>query len=673
VNRKLSAACILTILGLLSAAPALAAVKTVMVRVSVDSESPGYEGFRALDGNPESMWHSDCNYDQTRHPHQIVLDLGACYEIAGFGYLPRPGGGNGTIARYECWVSRSDKDFGKPVAAGTFARRDAENVVRFPAKVTGRYVRLRALSEVNGQRWTSIAELRLLVEGVQFRARESVVEEIPHPEEHLDEMESQFAAIQQTLGNRAHFAGVAAETYHSEALVHPADRDPADVVLRRTSALLADLKTMRPAPALNALEPLLRQLQSRNAKTAPGGTAARRALFEEACRLRRQIAFANPLLDFDKLLFIKRYRAVYDHMCDQFYGITAQPGGGICVLCDPFGPEPRLRDLLAGAVVQRGRLKGQRLAGGTIPSPRVFYDGGGNLTAPDHQGGSFLSPDVSYDGRSILFAFVECQGDKQHRHHTDPSRGHWAEGRCYHVFKVNADGSALEQLTDGTWNDFDPCWLPNGRIAFITERRGGYLRCGRVCPNYTLYDMAADGSDITALSFHETNEWQPSVTHDGRIIYTRWDYVDRFGCTAHHPWITTLDGRDSRALQGNFAPRNSRPDMELGLRAIPDSHKFVATAAPHHGLAFGSLVMIDPRVIDDDGILVGLDDEVLDDDPDVPITQYGPQHLTGAAQLAGPRLRRRGREPFQIGGERGLPRPEVYEAVGRRQFGVPVV
>ena len=99
---------------------------------------------------------------------------------------------------------------------------------------------------------------------------------------------------------------------------------------------------------------------------------------------------------------------------------------------------------------------------------------------------------------TILFAYVECTGDTAHRHHTDPSRGHWAEGRCYHIFKVNADGSGLEQLTDGTWNDFAPCWLPNGRIAFITERRGGYLRCGRVCPTYTLYDMAADGSDITA-------------------------------------------------------------------------------------------------------------------------------------------------------------------------------
>ena len=114
--------------------------------------------------------------------------------------------------------------------------------------------------------------------------------------------------------------------------------------------------------------------------------------------------------------------------------------------------------------------------------------------------------------------------------------------------------------------------------------------------------MKADGSDIRCLSFHETNEWHPSVTNDGRIIYTRWDYIDRHGCTAHLPWITTLDGRDSRAVHGNFAPRNSRPDMELDIRTIPGSHKFVATAAPHHGQAFGSLVLIDPHVEDDDAM-----------------------------------------------------------------------
>ncbi|MFH1267848.1 MAG: discoidin domain-containing protein, partial [Planctomycetota bacterium] len=599
--RYVPASLLVIVFGLVAAVPG--ADEVVTVKVHVDSHYQGYEGQRAMDGDPETMWHTDCQFYETRHPHEILFDLGAPYELAGFAYLPRQGGGNGTIGEYECYVGDDVEDLGVPVVAGSFTQRNAENVVTFPTKQKGRYLLLRALSEVNGRPWTSIAEFRPLADGIQFRGGSSVVDRprgpiAPAP----PESDVQFAVLQHDLGNRAHFDEAASETFRPEALIQPSDRDPADVVLRRAAALLSDLKRMHPAPELGEWEAELGRLQSESRKVDVADTAARRALFEEICRVRRRIAFSNPLLDFDQILFIKRHMPVYHHMCDQYYAITARPGGGLFVLSDPFGPQPQLRDVLADSVVERGRLEGQKLTGGSSIPPMLSYDGVGNLTGPDQEGGSFLSPDLSYDAKTVLFAFTECKGDKHHYHHTDPNRGHWHEGRCFHVFKVNVDGSGLEQLTDGTWNDFDPCWLPNGRVALITERRGGYLRCGRVCPTYTLYDMAADGSDMTALSVHETNEWHPSVTHDGRILYTRWDYVDRFGCTAHHPWITSLDGRDSRAVHGNFAPRQSRPDMELDCRAIPNSQKLVATAAPHHGQAFGSLVLVDLRVEDDDAM-----------------------------------------------------------------------
>jgi hypothetical protein len=416
------------------------------------------------------------------------------------------------------------------------------------------------------------------------------------------DLQAQYAALQHDLANGAHFAEVAKEAFRPEALILESDRDPADVVLRRTTALLEDLNRTAVAAKLVDLERALGALKKLGADTPLASTDARRALFLHACQLRRQIAFTNPLLDFDKILFIKRHRAIYNHMCDQYYGMAQKPGGGLYVLSGVFGPDPQVRDVLANAVVQNGRLKGQKLSGGPLRNWNIRFDGMGNLQGEPTEGGSFLSPDLSYDGKQILFAYVECTGDTKHRRHTDPAKGHWAEGRSYHIFKVNADGTGLKQLTDGTWNDFDPVWLPNGRIAFITERRGGYLRCGRTCPTYTLYDMLPDGRDINCLSFHETNEWNPAVTPDGRIIYTRWDYVDRFGCTAHHPWITTLDGADPRAVHGNFAPRQSRPDMELDVRPVPRSNRYVATAAPHHSQAFGSLVVFNPDVPDDDGM-----------------------------------------------------------------------
>jgi len=415
------------------------------------------------------------------------------------------------------------------------------------------------------------------------------------------ELVQQYETLKRDLTRRSKFDQVAHETYRREALILDTDRDPTDVVLRRTAALLADIQKMPTVGKLSAMAAELEELQATADTLAVSDVLPRYALFEKVCKLRRKIAFSNPLLDFDEIVFIKRHGSLYSHMVDQFYGITAQPGGGLYVLFDAFGDDPKVHDVLSDSVVQQGRLAGKKLHGG--PSKKwnlSFDDRTASLRGEETEGGAYLSPDLSFDSKQILFAYAECQGDRNHRAHTDFSRGHWDEGRCYHVFKVNVDGSGLEQLTDGTFNDFDPCWLPNGRIVFNSERCGGYLRCGRVCPTYTLHDMASDGSDIRRLSFHETHEWHPSVGNDGNILYTRWDYVDRWSSAAHMPWIMTPDGRDPRAIQGNYTDRMSRPDMEVDIRAIPDSRKLIATATGHHSQVFGSLVVIDPRVVDDD-------------------------------------------------------------------------
>lgn len=449
----------------------------------------------------------------------------------------------------------------------------------------------------NRRRWFALWIMSLAFVSVPSRAADIPGRALPPGEE-----ERQWAMLVHDLANRAAIAARADQAFHPAALLQPSDRDPLDVILRRTEALLSDLSTRKGVADLSRYAAGLELLKARNKELAQDDASARRTLFSEALRLRRALAFSNPLLDFGELVFLRRHRAIYNHMCDQFYGIAARPGGGLYVLSDPFGPQPTERDLLAESLVANGRLRATRLHGGPRRDWQLRYDGQGRLSGELTQGGSFLSPALSYDGRTLLFAYVECTGDREHSAHLDPGRGHWPEGRSYHLFSVNLDGSALRQLTDGAWNDFDPCWMPSGRIAFISERRGGYLRCGRVCPTFTVFDMAADGSDIRCLSFHETNEWGPTVNTDGLLLYTRWDYVDRHGCVAHGPWTMTPDGRDPRQVHGNYAARPTRPDMEIGLRPIPGSSRIVATAAPHHGQAFGSLIVIDPAVPDDDAM-----------------------------------------------------------------------
>ena len=387
---------------------------------------------------------------------------------------------------------------------------------------------------------------------------------------------------------------VAAQTVDRHALVWPSDRGPLDTVLRRTGALRDWLRRAHPTLDLRAASSDLAALQVRDNQDDTG-------LYLAACAVRRQLALANPLLDFDALLCVARGTfegsarsnpSTNDiqggHFVTQYFGFNALPGGGLYVLRD-WRTQPRLVDVLRDAVVTNGPWQGRRLTGG-----------------------AFATPDLAPDGRRIVFAWT---ANREHR---------WvySERTVFHLFRVNADGTGLTQLSFGPCNDFDPCWLPDGRIAFVSERRGGYIRCFGDMPvrTYTLFAMDADGSDIVPLSYYETSEWNPSVNHDGNLVYTRWDYTDRENCLGTRLWISGPDGTDPRAPHGNYPhPYHTFPDhrpwarrdgreidsrigaplVEMGIRAIPGSPRYVCTAAPHHGAVYGSLCLLDLRVPDD--------------------------------------------------------------------------
>lgn len=138
--------------------------RTAWRLVYVDSQELVAENgaaVNAFDGDPLTIWHSKWSPTSDPLPHEIQIDLGATYAVSGFRYLPRPSGSNGRIRDWEFYVAASPGSWGTPAATGTFADSGAEKAVVFTAR-SGRYVRLRALTEVNGNPWTSMAELTVL-------------------------------------------------------------------------------------------------------------------------------------------------------------------------------------------------------------------------------------------------------------------------------------------------------------------------------------------------------------------------------------------------------------------------------------------------------------------------------------------------------------------------------
>jgi len=233
-------------------------------------------------------------------------------------------------------------------------------------------------------------------------------------------------------------------------------------------------------------------------------------------------------------------------------------------------------------------------------------------------GGMFHAPSLSFDGRTVWFSWARLHYDEwpttpQQAAHKDTRK---KTADPLRIFRIDIDGTNLRQVTtdEGGWNDTEPCELPDGRVVFMSTRREVYDRCIAYRPAFTLCSMKPDGSDIIKLSFHETHEWLPSVGGDGRILYTRWDYVDRSVHSAHGIWTCFPDGRDPRAPGGNYmwdnifkpgtpyAKFNPPPGGRSGPRqpcavshckTIPGSCKVMAIGSWHHPVEIGPILVLD--------------------------------------------------------------------------------
>ncbi len=220
------------------------------------------------------------------------------------------------------------------------------------------------------------------------------------------------------------------------------------------------------------------------------------------------------------------------------------------------------------------------------PERYVYGPGGGRLLILnirtgektillDDPEGGVRDPVVDYEAKNILFSYR-------------PGGTHQ-----YHLYEMNLETREMTQITSGDWNDYEPCYLPDGGIMFISSRCFRWVPCWYT-PVGIMYRCERDGSNVRQVSFGVEHENHPWVLPDGRVLYTRWEYVDRHTNGFHHLWTVNPDGSGEMVYYGN----TQFGRLFIDAKPIPDSEKIAMIAGPGHGKSEheGDILVVDPNL-----------------------------------------------------------------------------
>ncbi|MDR2763160.1 MAG: hypothetical protein LBB88_11190 [Planctomycetaceae bacterium] len=266
-----------------------------------------------------------------------------------------------------------------------------------------------------------------------------------------------------------------------------------------------------------------------------------RERFLAARQLKREVFFADPeLRHIGRILFEQRFPLNPSHNYSHYFDSIWGTGGGIYILNIPkeegrFVPEKStLKELFASTGMAR-------------------------------------QPAVNFDVSKIYFSNRRYPSD------------YW------HILEMNLDGSDLRQITDGQFHDFWATPLPDGDLAFITTRCKQRFLCWEPQAS-VLYRMDKNGQNMKRLSFANLTEFAPSVSRDGRILWTRSEYLDKGADYGHTLWYIRPDGTSPELTFGNTVVL---PQGYTNGREIPDSNEIIACMFGHHGDNNGPVTILD--------------------------------------------------------------------------------
>jgi len=284
------------------------------------------------------------------------------------------------------------------------------------------------------------------------------------------------------------------------------------------------------------------------------------ALVAEFDALKREALLANPLLDFDRLVLIRRRPDGDPRRAEgtgfgvgEYIGLPRQSSKCNPGIDKPFDWDNQI------AVLQPVRPEGKMT---------TLYQSEGRRLITDL--------DLHWDADRLLFSMPG-------------SLNNWQ------VFEIAADGKGLHQVTPGDQRDvhsYDSCYLPNGRIAFISTAPLQGVPCNAGVIVGMMYEMDADGKNIHQVCFEQDHDYCPTVLNDGRVLYLRWDYTD-----TPHVWNRVLFAMNPDGTgQAEYYGSNSYwPNAVFYARPIPNHPSMiVGIVTGHHVGRVGELVLLDP-------------------------------------------------------------------------------
>ena len=288
-------------------------------------------------------------------------------------------------------------------------------------------------------------------------------------------------------------------------------------------------------------------------------------LIEEGAQKRASARSAlRKALGVDEILFIKRVPYSASHYYSEYIDSRWTPGGGIFILS--------------------------------------LRDGSERQIAAELTGGVFGRMDLSFDGKRVVFDWKRSknEGYRIYEVGVAPSEQRSAGGAGARLILPPPENErelvrkyTISGYHHGT-DDMHPCYLPDGGIAFVSTRCQTSTLChgGDVFTTTVLYRMDLDGKNLRQLSFGALSEFTPTVLPDGRIMYARWEYVDKGAVAAKCIWAMRPDGTMSSEIYGNDIPS---PTTMIQARAIPGTpNGYVILGCPHNPeTALGTIIRLD--------------------------------------------------------------------------------